>query len=49
MKMIILTFALFALSASAQGQPAKAVAAQKLPEQLSVEKWFVGSWVCEGT
>jgi hypothetical protein len=49
MKMIILTFALFAVSALAQGQPAKAAAAQMLPEQLSVEKWFVGNWICEGT
>lgn len=23
--------------------------AQALPEQLSVEKWFVGDWICEGT
>ena len=38
----ILTFALFAVSALAQDKPAKAAAAQMLPEQLSVEKWFVG-------
>ena len=48
-KMLILTFALFALSALAQDKPAKAAAAQMLPEQLSVEKWFVGDWICEGT
>jgi hypothetical protein len=49
MKMIILTFALFAVSALAQRPPAKAGAAQLLPEQLSAEKWFVGTWICEGT
>jgi len=49
MKMIILTFALFAESALAQGQLAKAGATQMLPEQLSAEKWFVGTWICEGT
>ncbi len=47
MKMIILTFALFALSALVEGQPAKAEAAQ-MPDQLSAEKWFVGNWICEG-
>ncbi|HKM79391.1 MAG TPA: hypothetical protein VJY15_00315 [Candidatus Acidoferrum sp.] len=49
MKTIILTFALFALSASAEGQSAKAPAAQKLPDPLSNEKWFVGTWICKGT
>jgi hypothetical protein len=49
MKRIILTFALFAVSALAQGQSAKAAAAQMLPEQMSTEKWFVGTWICEGT
>lgn len=49
MKMIILAFALFALSALAQDKPAKAATAQQLPQQLSVEKWFVGDWICEGT
>ena len=49
MKMIILTFALFAVSALAQDKHAKAAEAQNLPEQLSVEKWFVGTWICEGT
>jgi hypothetical protein len=48
-KAIILTFALLALAALAEGQPAKAAAAQMLPEQLSAEKWFVGIWICEGT
>ena len=23
--------------------------AQTLPQQLSLEKWFVGNWICEGT
>ena len=46
MKILILAFALFALSALAQDKPAEA---QKLPEQMSVEKWFVGDWICEGT
>jgi len=44
-KMLILSFVLFALSALGQDKPAKA---QKLPKQLSVEKWFVGDWICEG-
>jgi hypothetical protein len=48
MKIIILTFALFALSASAEGQSARAAAAQK-PDPLSAEKWFVGTWICRGT
>jgi len=48
MKVIILAFALLALSALAQDKPAKAAEAQKLPEQLSFEKWFVGDWICEG-
>jgi hypothetical protein len=48
-KMLILAFALLALSALAQDKPAKAAEAQKLPEQLSFEKWFVGDWICEGT
>ena len=48
-KMLILAFALLALPALAQDKPAKAAEAQKLPEQLSVEKWFVGEWICEGT
>jgi len=48
-KMLILAFALLALSALAQEKPAKAAEAQKLPEQLSFEKWFVGDWICEGT
>lgn len=49
MKIIVLAFALFALSSLAEGQAAKTAPAQELPEQLSVEKWFVGKWVCEGT
>jgi hypothetical protein len=48
-KMLILAFALLALSALAQDKPAKASEAQKLPEQLSFERWFVGDWICEGT
>ncbi len=48
-KMLILAFALLALSALAQDRPAKAAEAQKLPEQLSFERWFVGDWICEGT
>lgn len=48
MKMVILPFALFALSALAEAQPAKAAAAQMLPEQLSAERWFIGNWICEG-
>jgi hypothetical protein len=48
-KMLILSFALVGLSALAQDKPAEAAATQMLPEQLSVEKWFVGSWICEGT
>ncbi|MGB8030456.1 MAG: hypothetical protein WCF30_12430 [Terracidiphilus sp.] len=49
MKMPILTVALFAFSALAEGQPAKTAAVQTQPEQLSAEKWFVGDWICEGT
>jgi hypothetical protein len=48
-KMLILSFALLSLSALAQDKPAKSAEAQKLPEQLSVERWFVGNWICEGT
>jgi hypothetical protein len=48
-KMLILSFALLSLSALAQDEPAKSAEAQKLPEQLSVERWFVGNWICEGT
>jgi hypothetical protein len=48
-KMLILAFALLALPALAQDKPAKAAEAQKLPEQLSFERWFVGDWICEGT
>jgi hypothetical protein len=48
MKMIIFAFALFTVSALAQGEPAKAAAAQMLPEQLSTEKWFVGAWILRG-
>ena len=46
--MLILAFALLALSAVAQDKPAKAAEVQKLAEQLSVEKWFVGDWIGEG-
>jgi hypothetical protein len=49
MKIIVLIFALSALSALAEDKPAKAAAALKLPEHLSVEKQFVGNWICEGT
>jgi hypothetical protein len=51
LKWIILTFALLASFAQAgQKPPANAAtsAAPKLPEQLSMEKWFVGSWTCKG-
>jgi len=48
-KVLILPFTLLALSAWAQDQPATAEEAQKLPEQLSVENWFVGDWICDGT
>jgi hypothetical protein len=47
--MLILAFAFLAVSAVAQDKPAKAAEVQKLPEQLSLEKWFVGDWICEGT
>ena len=47
-KMLVLSFALLCLSALAQDKPAKSADAQKLPEQLSVERWFVGHWICEG-
>jgi hypothetical protein len=49
MKIVFLTFALFAVSALAQSQSAEAGAAQKLTDQLSAERWFVGIWICEGT
>ena len=48
-KMLILAFALLALPALAQDKIAKAAEAQKLPEQLSFERWFVGDWICAGT
>src|SRR5271166_402083 len=48
-KMLILASALLALPALARDKPVKTAEAQKLPEQLSVEKWFVGVWICEGT
>ncbi len=47
-KMLILSFALVSLSTLAQNKPAKAAESQNLPEQLSVERWFVGNWMCEG-
>jgi hypothetical protein len=52
MKKIIFAFALFVSFARiGQTPPANATppSAPKLPEQLSMEKWFVGSWICEGT
>ena len=48
-KVLILAFALLTLSALVEGRPATAAAAQTLPDPLSVEKWFVGNWICEGT
>ena len=49
MKKIILAFALFVSFAQAgQTLPVKA-APSAAPQQLSVEKWFVGTWTCEGT
>src|SRR5208283_869214 len=48
-KMLLLSFALLSLSALAQDKPSKSAEVQKLPEQLSVERWFVGDWICEGT
>jgi hypothetical protein len=52
MKKIILAFALFVSFARVgQTPPVNAAppSAPKLPEQLSMEEWFVGSWICEGT
>jgi hypothetical protein len=49
MKKIVLAAALCALSAGAEDKRARAAEAQKLPKQLSVERWFVGNWICEGT
>jgi hypothetical protein len=46
MKITILTFTLFALAGGAASVTASA---QTLPQQLSLEKWFVGAWICEGT
>jgi hypothetical protein len=48
----MLMFALLGSFAQAGHTPAVNAAppaAPKLPEQLSMEKWFVGSWICEGT
>ncbi len=45
--MLILAVTLFALSALAQDKPVKATEEQ-LPQQLSVERWFLGNWICEG-
>jgi hypothetical protein len=47
--MLILAFSLLALSALAQDKPVKSAEEQNLPKQLSVERWFVGDWICEGT
>jgi hypothetical protein len=52
MKKIILAFALFiSFGHAGQTTPASAApqAAPKVPEQLSMEKWFVGNWICEGS
>jgi hypothetical protein len=46
MKITILAFTLFALAGGATSVTASA---QTLPQQLSLEKWFVGNWICEGT
>ena len=46
MKITILAFTLFALAA---GATSVTTSAQTLPPQLSLEKWFVGNWICEGT
>ena len=47
-KRLVLFFALLSLSALAQDKPFTSAETQKLPEQLSVERWFVGDWICEG-
>src|SRR5437764_3678915 len=50
MKRLILGAAFAASAAFAQGKPAAPPAMEmpKPPEQMSVEKWFVGTWNCKG-
>ena len=53
MKRIILAAALAASAAVAEEKAAAPAAPAKMempkpPEQMSVEKWFVGSWSCKG-
>ncbi len=49
MKKIFLAFAFLAMCAAGFSQPAKTAAGPVQPDPLSLEKWFVGTWICEGT
>jgi hypothetical protein len=49
MRKLFLAFALFAMCAAAFGQPARGKAGPMQPDPLSLEKWFVGTWICKGT
>lgn len=52
MKTVLLVSALATLLAQTRDSPsipATPPATSSLPEQLSVERWFVGRWICQGT
>lgn len=51
MKKFVLTFVLLIVSALGAQSPASNSAPQaqlRLRQQLSVERWFIGRWICEG-
>src|SRR5438105_6418655 len=48
MKRFVVAAALAASAAVAEEKAAAAPAMPQPPEQMSVEKWFVGSWSCKG-
>jgi hypothetical protein len=49
-KKVVLTFALlaFALGAQSPASNSGPQAELRLRQQLSVERWFVGRWICHG-
>jgi hypothetical protein len=48
-KTIVLAITLFVVCAVGYSQPAKTGAGPTQADPLSLEKWFVGTWICEGT
>ncbi len=49
MKKIILAITFLAMCAVGYSQPVKTAVGPVQPDPLSLEKWFVGTWICEGT